>query len=292
MSIADTILLINDPRYPPLLKKIPRPPQTLFVKGKLPFCKLFAIVGTRHCTSYGEKMCERITQGLVRAGLGIVSGMAEGIDTVSHKACLEEQGETIAVLGTSVDQASIYPKSNLSLYKKIIANNGAVVSEYPTGTKAERYHFPERNRIISGLSIGVLVIEAPEKSGALITAGWAKKQGRPVFAVPGSAFSIASQGTNTLIKQGAIAITCAHDILIKLNIGKETIQKKIEIRDPEEKKIADILQKGAMHIEDIIKQTGINPKKIATLLSQMEIEGKIENLKGNTYCLAADVAFY
>jgi len=283
MSIADTILPISNPRYPPLLKEIQRPPKTLFVKGKLPFCKLFAIVGTRHCTSYGEKMCERITQGLVRAGLGIVSGMAEGIDTITHKTCLEEQGETIAVLGTSVDQPSIYPKSNLDLYKKIIANNGAVVSEYPTGTKAERYHFPERNRIISGLSIGVLVIEAPEKSGALITANWAKKQSRPVFAVPGSAFSIASQGTNTLIKQGAIAITCANDILIKLKIEKEGIQRKIETLDPEEKKIIDILQKGAMHIEDIIKQTGRDPKKIATLLSQMEIEGKIENLKGNTY---------
>jgi len=283
MSIADTILPITNPGYPPLLKEIPRPPKTLFIKGKLPKCKLFAIVGTRRCTSYGEKMCERITQGLVRAGLGIVSGMAEGIDTIGHKTCLEGQGETVAVLGTSVDQPSIYPKSNLNLYKKIIANNGAVISEYPTGTKAERYHFPERNRIISGLSIGVLVIEAPEKSGALITADWAQKQGRPVFAIPGSAFSIASQGTNTLIKQGAIAITCANDILIKLNIEKKAIQRKIGIISAEEKKIIDILQKGAMHIEDIIKQTGQDPKKVATLLSQMEIDGKIDNLKGNTY---------
>lgn len=283
MSRADTTLSINSPHYPDLLKEIRQPPQTLFVRGRIPSCKLFAVVGTRRCTSYGEKICQRITQDLTRAGLGIVSGMARGIDTQAHKACLEQGGKTVAVLGTGIDKKSIYPKSNLNLYKQIVNNSGAVLSEYPPGTKAERYHFPERNRIISGLSVGILVVEAPEKSGALITADWAKKQGRPLFAVPGSVFSIVSQGPNALIKKGAFAATCARDILIKLNLEQETVQKKIEALGPEEKKITDVLQKGAAHIEDIIRQTGIGPKRVSTILSRMEIEGKVENLTGNTF---------
>ena len=170
---------IEDKQYPKILKEIPEPPKVLYFRGQLlPNENCFAIVGTRRCSDYGKQIALEIAGNLTIAGLTIVSGLAEGIDTYSHLAAVEKGKRTIAVLGTGVDEKSLYPQSNLKLAKSILETGGCLISEYPPGTHGSKFTFPERNRIISGMSLGVLVIEAKQKSGALITAMWAKRQGK------------------------------------------------------------------------------------------------------------------
>ena len=217
------VVSIKDKGYPEALKKIPRAPEKLYFKGKLlPNEKCFAIVGTRLCTSYGEKAATKISEDLTEKNFTIVSGLATGIDTYSHLAVVKKRKRTIAVLGTGLDEKSIYPKSNIELSRKILETGGCLVSEYPPGSRGSKFTFPERNRIISGLSVGVLVIEAKQKSGALITANWAKKQGVQVFALPGSIYSLNSKGCHYLIKNGAKLIENSDDILKQL----KTTQKQ------------------------------------------------------------------
>lgn len=210
---------ISDKIYPKILKTIPTPPRVLFYKGEMkPEESCLAVVGARLCTSYGKQVAREMSAFLAEAGLTIVSGLAQGIDACAHLAAVKSNKRTIAVLGTGLDERSIYPKENIWLARKIIEKGGCLISEYPPGTKAAQFAFPQRNRIISGLSLGVLVIEAKEKSGSLITANYAFLQKRKIFAIPGPVYSPVSKGTNLLIKQGAKLVDEADDILKELNL--------------------------------------------------------------------------
>lgn len=213
------LITIQDENYPKLLKEIYAPPAALYVRGCLsPKDELsLGIVGTRRLSSYGQQITPIITSELSKSGITIVSGLAKGIDTIAHKAAIENKGRTIAVLGSGVDKKSVYPAINKHLSEQII-QNGAVVSEFPINTEPLAQNFPQRNRIISGLCLGILVIEAPEKSGAMITAKDALEQNREVFAVPGHILSPNSLGPNNLIKMGAKLVNQASDILEELNI--------------------------------------------------------------------------
>jgi len=280
-------ITIEDKNYPQLLKEIKNPPKKLYFLGKIfPKENCFAIVGTRKCSNYGKEVAYKTASQLSEAGLTIVSGLAPGIDTIAHKATIERKGRTIAVLGTGLDRKVIYPKSNLRLIDKILEYGGAIISEFEPKTHGTKYTFPQRNRIISGLSLGVLVVEARMKSGALITANYAKEQGRKIFAVPGSVFSQTSKGCHFLIKNGAKLVEDAKDILEELGIKKFKARKKeIEGRTPEEILILEVLKEGALDIEKIIEKTKLSPSKVACTLSILEIEGKIKNLGGNTYSI-------
>lgn len=206
------LLPFGDPRYPPLLREIHDPPPLLYVKGTLSEAdqRALAVVGARAATDYGRTMTQRLVEPLARAGITIVSGLAHGVDSSAHRAALQSGGRTIAVLPCGIDH--LYPQDNIELAMAIAAN-GALVSELPLGARPERWHFAPRNRIVSGLSLGVLVVEAGAKSGALITAHQALEQGREVFAVPGSALSALSSGANGLIRDGATPVENAGQII-------------------------------------------------------------------------------
>jgi DNA processing protein len=279
---------IRDENYPKLLKEIKDPPEILYYRGEiLSNENCFAIVGTRRCSNYGKEIAWQIASDLAEAGLTIVSGFAPGIDTIAHRAAIEKGGRTIAVLGTGIDEKSIYPKSNLKLVDKILENGGAIISEFEPGTHGTKYTFPQRNRIISGLSLGVLVVEARIQSGSLITASYAIEQKRKVFAVPGSIFSQTSKGCHFLIKNGAKLVESAEDILEELGIRKKEVgRREIKGKTPEENLILEVLKEGALDVEKIIEKTKLPPSKVASILSILEIEGKIKNLGGNTFCLA------
>jgi len=273
---------IEDKNYPKILKKIKNPPKVLYYLGKiLPNEKCFAIVGTRNCSNYGKEVAFQIAKDLAKTGLTIVSGFAPGIDTFSHLGALEVKGRTIAVLGTGLDKKSIYPKSNLKLVEKILESGGALISEYPPGTRGTNFTFPQRNRIISGLSLGVLVVEARLKSGALITASYVREQKRKVFAIPGPIFSQLSKGCHFLIKNGAKLVEGAEDILKELKI-----KAKVEKEKTEDNIILEVLKEGALTIEEIAQRTKLPPSKVATLVSILEIEGKIKDLGGKTYAIS------
>jgi DNA processing protein len=281
---------IEDEQYPPQLREIHQPPAVLYIRGHIPKDRPFvAIVGTRRCTPYGRRATEYIVKGLVRAGVVIVSGMANGIDTQAHKTALDEGGETIAVLGSGIDETVLYPQSNKAMAREI-EKHGAVLSEFDPYAKSETYYFPQRNRVISGLSLGVLVVEAREKSGALITSTFALEQNREVFAVPGSIHWETSIGPNNLIKQGAKCVTCAEDILEELNIpvGEEKTRARIG-ETPTETKIFSLLQgkRGEpLHIDTIVQESHLSPQEISSTLTQMELEDRIKNLGGDYYVLS------
>jgi DNA processing protein len=278
---------INGEQYPPQLREITSPPKVLYIRGYMPKDKpLIGIVGTRMCTPYGKRVTENIAKGLVRAGVVIVSGMANGIDTEAHKAALEAGGETIAVLGSGIDDSVLYPRSNVKLAREI-EKHGAVISEFDPYAKSETYYFPQRNRVISGLSMGIIVIEAREKSGALITANFALEQNREVFAVPGSIYWETSAGPNNLIREGAKCVTRAEDILEELNIAIPDNQKsKIIANNKTEQEIIEfMLEKGggAIHIDAIVENTKLPANDVASSLTMMELEDKIKNVGGDYY---------
>jgi len=227
-----------------------------------------------------------IAGDLAEAGLTIVSGLAPGIDTFCHQATLERKKQTIAVLGTGLDEKSIYPQSNLKLAQKIIETGGCLISEYPEGTRGTQFTFPQRNRIISGISLGVLVIEAKEKSGALITAEWAKKQGRKVFAIPGPIHSSNSRGPHKLIKEGAKLVENANDILLELNLPEITRPGLVEGENREENLILESLKEESLYIDKIIKKTKLPAAIVASTIAILEIKGKIRNLGGNIYAIS------
>ncbi len=244
------------------------------------FSPSLAIVGTRRCTDYGKKVVIDFTKTLTSAGFIIVSGLAKGIDTLAHKTCIEHKGKTIAVLGSGLDK--IYPKENKKLVQEIIENKGLIISEYPSFTPPNRFHFPDRNRIIAGLSLGVLVIEAREKSGALITADWAISQNKPIFAIPGSVYNTTSAGCHSLIKKGARLVDKPEDILEFFGI-KIQKKKKVEGETKEENIILNLLYNNALHIDQIIQKTKINPQEVLQTLSRLELEEKIKNLGGGVF---------
>ncbi len=279
--------------YPEILKEIPDAPKQLYVRGSLPkdHNLNFAIVGTRAASDYGRTLAFKIAKELAELGFNIVSGLALGIDTQAHLGALEGKGKTTAVMGSAIDDNSIYPSENLNLVKKIISLGGAVISEYEPGTKSEIWFFPERNRIISGLSRGVLVVEAPEKSGALITARVALEQNREVFAIPGSIFSKNSYGTNNLIKSGAKMVMTVDDILEELNL---TDLKTVSLRDisrrekkeklnPEEQLILGIIEKEPIHIDKICKISKMAAGQVLSIVSVLEIRGIIKNIGGSKF---------
>lgn len=278
--------------YPKLLREIPDSPSTLYTRGTFDWEKtapMIAIVGSRKHSSYGTQVAEQLAADLTRAGLVVVSGMAFGIDSVAHRGALETSGETIAVLGSGIDDAMISPVSHFQLAKQIMAH-GALVSEYPPGTAASQGSFPMRDRIIAGLCLGTIVIEAPEKSGSLITAECALGYNREVLAVPGSIFSPYSIGTNALIKKGAKIVTGVQDILEELReetLGnmhnqKEAIGAASDL-SKEEQAILNTLTHEPLHVDKIIKATTLETAMVSSLLSLLEIKGLAKNVGGMHY---------
>ena len=279
---------IKDENYPKLLREIKEAPEVLYYKGEiLPEENCFAVVGTRMASAYGKQVALEIAGDLAEAGLTIVSGLAPGIDTFCHQAAVERKKRTIAILGTGLDEKSIYPQSNLKLVKKILENNGCLISEYPPGTHGTKFTFLQRNRIISGLSSGVLVIEAKQKSGALNTAAWAKKQGRKLFAIPGPIYSSNSKGPHYLIKNGARLAENANDILKELNLPLPTPGVDNLIGENlEENLILEALKEGALDADKIIEKTKLSAAKVASTLAILEIKGIVRNLGGNIYAIS------
>ncbi|MFA5178449.1 MAG: DNA-processing protein DprA [Candidatus Paceibacterota bacterium] len=279
---------INHDLFPDSLRKIKNPPQELYYYGKINKQEnCLAIVGARICSKYGQECCLEIGSQIAEAGLTIVSGLAQGIDSFAHLAALRKNARTIAVLGTAID--NIYPKENLPLAKEILKNNGLIISEYGPGQVTAPYSFAERNRLIAGLGMGTLVIEAKEKSGSLLTAKATKEQGKKIFAIPGNIHSSTSKGCHFLIKNGAKLIENGNDILLELKINNLPLFLKNDkpTTEPlnEEEKIINALIKEPLQIEDLIKITKLSPNKIMGLLSVLEIKNKIIDLGDNTYCL-------
>ena len=280
---------INDDQYPAQLREIAQPPKVLYVLGHIPKNKpMMGVVGTRRCTPYGYRVTEHIVKGLVRADVVIVSGMAIGIDSAAHKAALAAAGETVAVVGSGIDESVVYPTSNKGLAREI-EKQGAVTSEFDPYAKSETFYFPQRNRVISGLSLGVVVIEAKERSGALITANFALEQNREVFAVPGGVFWETSAGPNNLIKQGAKAVTCAEDILEELNLALPDEEKtKVIAKNPTEQKIIDALldKKGeGVHIDTIVEKSKLSAHEVSSALTAMDLDERVKNLGGDYYVI-------
>ncbi len=282
------ILKKSSPEYPDALKEIHNAPKQLFVRGKLPKnCDMnFAIVGTRSASEYGKTLAFEFAKELAGMGFNIVSGLALGIDTQAHLGALAAGGKTIAVLGSPVTDEEIFPSSNRNLAKKIELSGGAIIGEHASGAKYEIWHFPERNRIISGLSRGVLVVEAPEKSGALITARLALDQNREVFAVPGPVFSKNSQGANNLIKNGAKMVTRVEDILEEFDMAQLKTKKepvKEENLTEDEIMILNAVASEAVHIDKICKIIKLPVGRIFASLSSLEIKGVIKNAGGDKF---------
>ncbi len=281
---------ITDKNYPESLKNISGAPEILYYRGILPTNdeKIVAVVGTRRPSDYGQRATLQIAGELVDSGLTIVSGMAPGIDTFAHKICVEKGVRTIAVLGTGLDEKSLYPKSNLELSRQIIKNGGCLLSELKPGTRGSRTTFPDRNRIVSGLSLGVLVVEAKEKSGSLITATFARRQKKKLFAVPGPIYTLNAIGPNKLIKGGATLVESAQDILDVLEIEPSHFaeaSRDFGVATPQEVAILTALKEEALYIDKIIEKTRLSAPVAGSTLALMEISGKIRNLGGNTYSL-------
>lgn len=285
MAKGVQVLTLEEETYPRLLKEINQPPPVLYVKGQLlPEDDLaIAIVGTRRLTSYGQQVTRDTSIFLAAHGLTIVSGLARGVDGLAHQHALNTGGRTIAVLGSGVDV--IYPPEHRRL-AEAISENGAVISDYPMGTKPEGINFPPRNRIISGLSLATIVVEAGDRSGALITADFAVEQGREVFAVPGNVLSPASRGTNRLIQKGACAMTSPQDILDTLdlsNVKSSKAAEKVLPSDSTEAKILQILNFEPIHIDEIRNETGLPIEIITAALTMMELKGLIQHVGGMRY---------
>ncbi|MBN1325817.1 DNA-processing protein DprA [Candidatus Falkowbacteria bacterium] len=283
------VITIKDEKYPKLLKEIFSPPALLYVKGNLENLNQqfnLAVVGTRKASNYGQQITTELVKPLSQNGFTITSGLALGIDALAHQAALDVKGKTIAVLGSGVDQQSIYPSSNRFLAKNILDNDGAIVTEFPIGMMPLKHNFPTRNRIIAGLSLGTLVIEAAESSGALITAYCSLEQNREVFAVPGSLFNRNSIGTHKLIQRGAKLVTNYQDILDELNLREVknyVANQKVLPSTIEEKIIMENLNKDPKHIDQIIKETNLTTSIVSSTLSLMEMKGLIKNLGGQNY---------
>ncbi len=288
-----SVLTRKDPEYPPLLAKIFDPPPLLFYRGTLPdpSRKHISVVGTRTPTKYGQRVSETIIRDLAEAEVVIVSGLAYGIDALAHEITLRHGGTTVAVLGSSVDTASIYPAGNRHIASQILAHGGAIVSEFPIGTPPLPFHFPLRNRIIAGLSHGTLVIEAAQKSGSLITARAALEGGRDVYAVPGNIDEEMSEGPNNLIKMGAIPVTCANDLLgISADTGtpktRTQAQKKTytyEPRSETERLILEQMGTDPLHVDELARATLLAIEVLGSTLTLLEMKGIIKHEGGRYY---------
>ncbi len=284
-EIEPIFIFEND--FPQILLQIYDPPFILYKKGSADLNALcVGIVGSRRLTDYGVRATEKLASDLAASGITIVSGLALGIDAIAHQATINEGGITIAVLGCGLGR--IYPSSNLGVAKEIIAQGGAIITEFPFDTIPAKYNFPARNRIISGISQGLVVTEAAESSGSLITALAALNQNREVFAVPGSIFNLNSRGTNNLIRNGAHVCTSAQDVLDEFGITcPEAVAsiRKIAGNTPEETIIIECLRAEPKHIDDIIKETGLSQSVVGSTVTIMEISAKVKQLGGNVFRL-------
>jgi len=274
----------NDNSFPQLLREVSSPPKGLYLAGSIADLPMISIVGTRRPTRYGEEITHKLAYELARAGFCIVSGLALGIDTIAHRAVLEAGGKTLAVLGCGLDRP--YPRSNYGLFTNIIESGGGVISEYPEGSEAYKSHFPARNRIIAGLSLATIVTEADAKSGSLITANFAIQANRTLMAIPGNITSPRSAGPNNLIKNGAQLVTNAADVLAILGLeSPELVKVKPKADSKEEALIMELLSKKSLTTQQIIDETKIDAVSIASIISLMEITGKIRNLGAGSWIL-------
>ena len=278
------MITYRDPDYPSNLRQIYDPPLVLFVKGELREEDRFAvgIVGTRRPSEYGKSVAFKISRELAARGLSIVSGGARGIDTIAHTGALQT-GRTIALLGCGVDVS--YPFENRGLLNKI-AENGALISEYVPGTQPDAWRFPVRNRLISGMSLGILVVESRATGGAMITAGVAAEQGRDVWAIPGATDNVTSEGPHSLIKDGAKLVERAEDILRDLGIDFEESSKKPSLPDnltPEQTAIIQVLDLHPKHMDDIIIECNLAPGTAGSALTLLEMQGLVRRVPGNSY---------
>jgi DNA processing protein len=290
----------DDKEYPENLRNICNPPKALYVNGTLlaQDGKAVALIGSRRASPYGLEACEKLACELALAGITVVSGMARGVDSAAHRGALKAKGRTIAVLGSG--HGHIYPPENKDLYEEI-AKSGAVVSEFENDTPPIPKNFPQRNRIISGLALGVVVVEAARNSGALITADFALEQGREVFAVPGKISSHTSSGTNELIKDGAKLVQSAEDILEELSlwdgaplledaknkmdeaIAKKTRAYVYNTLTENERKVYKILSDEPMHIDDVLEKTDLEPAKTSAVLLSLELKHLVKELPGKQF---------
>jgi len=295
------IISLSDPEYPQRLKEIYDPPVVLFVKGSIDVLAQpgIAMVGTRHPTPYGSGMAERLSTDLAARGLVIISGLARGIDTASHRGAVAAKGKTIAVLGTGIDV--MYPKENTRLTEQIVALGGALITEFPVGTSPVPQNFPIRNRIISGMSAGVLVVEAAEYSGTRITSRLALEQNRDVYAVPGNVTNKNSWGPNTLIKQGAKLVATWEDVWeelaadIQATLGSRQNESPEpetaslfpdQVKSPHEKKILNLLKADeSTHIDQLVEllENEMSSSEIFAALFELELNGKIRQLPGKNF---------
>ena len=285
MAQGIEILTWDDELYPPRLKEIDQPPPVLYVRGALTTEDSWAVavVGTRRVSAYGRQVAEEIASFLAANGVTVVSGLARGVDAIAHQSALKAGGRTIAVLGCGVDR--IYPPEHVQLAEKMMAS-GALISDYAPGTPPDASNFPPRNRIISGLSMATVVVEAGETSGALITAQFAIDQGREVFAVPGNILAPQSKGTNRLIAQGARPMLSVRDLLDVLNLTRVTEQRLVRKAlptDETEKKLMSVLTHEPLHMDEIRNQTGLPIERVSATLVMMELKGMVRQVGGLNY---------
>jgi DNA protecting protein DprA len=293
-------IVVGDAEYPKNLKTLHRPPKALYVNGSFKEDDniAVAIVGSRRATMYGVEMAERLGYDLALRGITVVSGMARGVDSAAHKGALKAKGRTIAVMGSG--HGHIYPPENKELYKKI-AESGAVISEFEDDVSPLPQNFPIRNRIISGLSLGIVVVEAAKNSGALITADFALEQGREVFAIPGKISSLTSEGTHSLIKDGAKLVQSAEDIIEELSlceidpaagvegksceekISKKTARYVYNSLPVDERKIYKILSDEPLYIDDVVKTSGVELSMVSKALLALEMKRLIKALPGKQF---------
>lgn len=280
----------DDESYPKRLREISAAPPVLYVWGEISSGDRWAtaIVGTRRPTSYGRTVTQELATALALSGVTVVSGLARGIDGLSHNAVLEAGGRTLAVLGSGLDQ--IYPPEHRNLAERI-ASRGAVVSDYPLGTRPEGRNFPPRNRIISGLSLAVVIVEAGEGSGALITADFAAEQGRDLYAVPGSIYSRASRGTNSLIQAGARSLTSVDDLLEGLNLDLIARHERAGQELPEdakERSVFETLASDPIHVDEIQVRCGLPVSDVTAALAMLELKGRVRQVGGMQYVRARE----
>ena len=284
-SLGAEVLTWDDAGYPPRLKEIDQPPPVLYVRGALqPEDEwAVAIVGTRRVTAYGRQVAEEVATALVQSGVTIVSGLARGVDSIAHQSAINAGGRTLAVLGNGVDQ--VYPPENKRLAGQVM-EHGALISDYPLGTQPDGINFPPRNRIISGLSIAVIIVEAGLTSGALITATFAAEQGRDVFAVPGNINAPQSQGTNRLIRDGAQPLLAPQDVLEALNLTMVTEHRSVRVAlpdDPVEARLFKLLSHEPMHVDEIRAQAAMPIETVSATLAMMELKGMVRQVGGMNY---------
>lgn len=281
------LVTLKDPSYPLLLKQIHTPPAVLFIKGKLPNAlESIAVVGARKISNYGKIITPIIVKELANQGIAIVSGLALGIDGEAHRATLSQNGITVAVVATGIDDASIYPSIHRYLAKEIVQKNGAIISEFPPLTMALRHHFPMRNRIIAGLARATIVLEADEHSGALITARSALDENREVFAVPGPITSPTSRGTNQLIALGAHCLTNAQQIIEVLqlnNLKNSSINQEIFSPSDMEKTVLNLFTKEPLHTDEAIRLSGLPSPAVQKTIALLEMKGWLKDLGQGQY---------